>query len=525
VPNLHREHGFRVGFLMLLFLGLIFIADSTLNAIEIGFPIYWHADEVSKATQIISGTYNFYHPQLLLRLAKIFRKLFSFDGSMRDTVLAGRYVSVVATAAATTIAALLVARRFGKSFGLLTAVLVGATPAIFLSAHFFKEDATLLMGVALVMLAIQTIENSPSKLNIVLLGIAVGLAMSAKYIGIVMIFPAAAMLISSRVKWTEGLICVLAATAVFLAINSPGLFGTSTLTDGFLTELQHVTTGHADIYWGPTSARTLIHFWHSTSPALIALWIAGMGLHLWQSAHPKSHPAANKDRRSSVTMDRIILFTPLLLLATIQMSMVSLSRYVLPATLTATIAAVWTAALLLNSTSSRAIRAAPIILLIIAATTTIASFTTAVSGMVDDPRARLGEWIAQNIPPDAKIATEYFTGLPTPERVAVDPTNPLLMQKIEIPFYHLGMIESLSELRKRGYTHIAISSNNYERFLDPRATLASAENIRMKRFYEEVFSSLTPLYEDTRTINNDWAATGRLLVYDIRTEAADRQKP
>ncbi len=490
---------------------------------HVGFPVYWHPDEASKALQIQTGNYNFYHPQLLLRLAMLLHGLLPLDNSSRDIVLAGRFVSVGATAFATAAFALFVMRRFGIMFGLVTAVLLALTPTVFLNAHFFKEDATLLMGMALVMLAIQSVESRPGPRSIALLGVAVGLAASAKYIGIIMVVPAVAMLASKRIRRIDSLRFLLCVTFVFVAINSAGIFGSASLKAGLLLEIVHVTTEHDGISWGPGSARTLINFWQSTPAAVIAIWIAGMMLHIWRLLGSfKRAPATTP---TPATMDSIVLFTPLLLLATVQLSMVAIPRYVLPATVLTLVAAVWVTASIFNSVQGRALRALPVILLAVGGTATINSFATAIRLFSDDPRARLGAWIATHLPADARIATEFYAGLPTAERLTVDRTLPPLPQTVAMPFFHLGMAGSPDELRALGYTHIVLSSGNFDRFLDPTARLRSGTAIARKHFYDEVFATLTPVHEEPRLIDVDPTLSMRLLVYDIRTPAdAGRQK-
>ncbi|MES2600997.1 MAG: glycosyltransferase family 39 protein [Pseudomonadota bacterium] len=518
----HRLNGKVWSLLPFFIFALIFAGACALNAVHVGFPVYWHPDEVTKALQIQTGDYNFYHPQLLLRLAMILHSLLPLDNSTRDIVLAGRFVSVGASAIAVTAFGVFVMRRFGIVFGIVTAVLLALTPTVFLNAHFFKEDATLLMGMALVMLAIQSVDIHPSPRNVALLGIAAGLAASAKYIGIIMVVPAVAMLVSKRIRRIDSLRFLLCVTFVFVAINSAGIFGSASLKTGLLKEVIHVMTEHDGISWGPRSARTLINFWQSTPAAVIAIWIAGMMLHVWRLFNNFKRGPATKS--TPAMMDSIVLFTPLLLLATAQLSMVAIPRYVLPATVLTLVAAVWITATVFSSVRNRALRALPIVLLALGGAATTGSFLTAFHAFTDDPRVRLGAWIASHLPDDAKIAAEFYAGLPTVERQTVDRTLPPLPQTVAMPFFHLGMAGSPDKLRELGYTHMVLSSGNFDRFLDPTARLTSGAAIARKRFYEEVFATLTPVHEEPRLIDVDPTLSMRLLVYDIRTPADTGQQ-
>lgn len=497
---------------------LIFAGSCALNAINIGFPVYWHPDEPGKALQLQTGNYNFFHPQLLLRLAMLFHGLLPLDQSTREIILAGRFASAVTAAVATTAFGIFVMRRFGIAFGIATAFLLALTPTVFLNAHFFKEDASLLMGIALVMLAIQSVDSAPRSRNIALLGAAVGLAASAKYIGVIMVVPAIAMLASKHPRWIDCVRCLICAAFVFVAINIAGILGSSSLKAGLFKEITHVTTNHGGISYGLKSTRTLLNFWEGTPAGAIAIWVAAMLLIIGRQFSSGKNDAAKAP--ASAMMDNIVVFTPLLLLAAAQFSMVAIPRYVLPATVLALVAAVWISASEFSSTRNYARRALPVILLAFSGAATSVSFATTMRIFMNDPRIQLGEWIALHLPADAKVATEFYAGLPTPENLAVDRTLPALPQTVKMPFQSLCAARSLSNLRELGYTHIAMSGGNFERFFDPKARIAGDAAVACKRFYEEVFDKLTPLYEIPRVTEVSPSLSRRLLVYDLRKDAA-----
>lgn len=489
---------------------LIFLGACAVNSIGIGVPAYWHPDELGKAAQIQGGLYNFFHPQLMLRLTELVTALFQPD-STRNVILAGRSVSVIASAVAATAFGILVARRFGLAFGMTAAILVGLTPTVFIHAHHFKEDATLLMTTALVMLTLQSVDINPSRRNIILLGLAAGLAMSSKYVGGVMILPAAAMLIAKRVRWTDAGLCLAAAIAVFVAINSPGVFGTSSLSTGFLVEFHHVRLGHDSIPGSRLTLNSLANFWRSMTPPLVALWIAGIVLQLLQK-WPDS--PGHESSRLAMT-DRIVAFTPVLLLAMLQAATFSNPRYVLPAVALAIVAAVWTVAWIIDRTGNRAARIVSLAMLVLGSATTLSAFRTAILLAADDPRTKLAEWISRNLPADARIATEFYTGLPTPERVSIDPTVPLLPQFIVTSKGHLGT-HGLDKLYEQGVTHIVLSSANYSRFF---VNVLPDALVPTRTFYETVFSRFKPVYDSPVTSDAHYIAASRLSVYDIRKPA------
>jgi 4-amino-4-deoxy-L-arabinose transferase-like glycosyltransferase len=475
-------------------------------------PAYWHPVEAVNALQLQSGIYNFHHPQLLLHLTSLLNAAFQMGDSIRGIVLSGRMVSVVATSVATTAFAVLDARRFGTAFGVVTAGLIGLSPAVFTNAHFFKEDATLLMGVSLTMLALQLAEAEASRKNIVLLGLAAGIAMSAKYVGAVMLVPCVAVLLVRRAPWTSIACCIVCAALVFLLVNSPAIFAMSSFAKGFGAEFVHAITGQGGISWGP--ARTLINFWHSSTTAILALWICGMALQMRQSLD--RHRDKTGTQSGLPTFDALVVVMPLVLLAPIQFSMLPSARYVLPASALAVVAAVWTCASVFQAHQNRVMRFIPAALLAAGCAATLWSFLMTAGIFADDSRMRLMAWISQSLPPDARIAADFFSGLPTSERFAIDPKIQLLPQFVAIPFYHLGSAGSLAALRAQGFTHIVLSSGNFGRFFDPTAKVTGAAALAQKHFYEEVFRHLPPVHDEPLRSNLDFQLTTRLLVYDIR---------
>lgn len=74
---------------------------------------------------------------------------------------------------------------------------------------------------------------------------------------------------------------------------------------------------------------------------------------------------------------------------------------------------------------------------------------------------------------------------------------------------------------------MVLSSGNYDRFFDRTARLTTDTTIARKRFYQEVFATLTPIHKEPRLIDLDPMLRMQLLVYDIRMPpaAAERAPP
>ncbi|MDP3692560.1 glycosyltransferase family 39 protein [Bradyrhizobium sp.] len=473
--------------------GLLFLLILSINLFGNGFPIYWHAEEAGKALQLQTGRYNFYHPQLLLRIAAITDFLMPGD-SVRDAVIAGRTASALAASIAAIGFGVLVFRRFGWLYGLLTAALVTIMPGVFINAHFYKEDSVLLMGIAVSMLGLQHFDESPTRSRACLLGLTIGLACSAKYIGMIMLIPAAVLLVHRRAGWAGFGLCLAGIFLVFSLVNSTTLLNPANLSRGFMFEIDHVSTGHGGLVWGPLSPRSLLHFWDNSSPAIIAAFLAGAVLSY-------NHARA---------MDRIVIFLPLLWLAAVQLSSVSFARYALPAAALCCVAAVWTAALLPPSRAAwKAILVAGIIG---GGVLTLRPFAAAAASFVNNPRDRSAAWIRDNLPPTAVIAAEFYAGLPTPQRVLVDPTRAELRQRVSLAV-NFGLMSSLEHLRNQGVTHLVVSSAHFARYFDRFATLSGPAQAQ-RGVYEELFRR-TPLHEEAESHETGYIMSSRILIYDI----------
>jgi hypothetical protein len=483
----------------------IFAGDLAINLIGIGFPITWHPDELNKALQIQTGNYNFFHPQLLLRLTEFARQFLEPGDALRPLVLAGRFVSATATAAAVTLSGIIVARRFGIIFGLTAAVLVGITPTVFVNAHFFKEDATLLLGCALVLLALQVIEQNPTRKNTLLLGIAIGIACSAKYIGLLMLIPALAVI------GTEQRAAVIASAAVtFASINVAGFITPLSFVNGIGFEIYHVASSHAGVQSGPLSTAAGKFFLRSTFFLFVLLWLCGLAYVTWNVVFRRPGFTGGQVSRFEVAF----YLTPLLFLVSVQMSMAVLPRYLMPVSAMVTAAAVWTFARFARSRIARPVAA---VLLCIGAAATIKSFTASASIFADPPRLKLAKWIADNLPPNAKIAADFYSGIPDTNDAEYDRTILRLPQTVMIISPEpLDNGLSIENLRSAGFTHVVTAGGNYNRLFDPARKIVWPAAEKLKRYYEEVSENLRLIHEEPAGTDLDDLFASRLAVYEIQ---------
>src|SRR2546423_1268909 len=174
---------------------LLFAACLWLDTRNNTFPFFYHRDEPDKVAQLINNEWNFHHPTLMLATAKLAAHIFHVPSDEQQIVQTGRWVSAVFAAMAVTAFALL-AFYYRGFFGFFAvAVMLALHHQIFELAHYMKEDTALLMGLAIAFLALGFFEQHRTPFGALLLGSACGLSLSAKYIGVVAVIPAVAVLV------------------------------------------------------------------------------------------------------------------------------------------------------------------------------------------------------------------------------------------------------------------------------------------------------------------------------------------
>ena len=160
----------------------------------VDFPLRTHADEPSKALAVITHRNNYAHPILMLELVRA-ANAFAGLADQQAVVELGRAIAVL-IGAASIVATFLLAREALPAPAALAATAATAmTPLVAMHARFLKEDIFVLLFILLSLLALIRTLKSPTTSRALLLGAAIGLAAAAKYVGIVLVPFAAAVLL------------------------------------------------------------------------------------------------------------------------------------------------------------------------------------------------------------------------------------------------------------------------------------------------------------------------------------------
>lgn len=146
------------------------------------FSYHFNSDEYDKIEQVRTGEYNFHHPMLNLRAARV---LWTIDGAPDDRhriALIGRTSNAILAALGVALLAAAAWVAAGWAAALVVAGVLPFLPALVINAHIFKEESALVFGLGAWALGAACFAESPRRGRALAWGAAAGLALSAKYV-------------------------------------------------------------------------------------------------------------------------------------------------------------------------------------------------------------------------------------------------------------------------------------------------------------------------------------------------------
>ena len=270
---------------------LVFVAGCWLFSRDLGFSWHFHADEGGKILQIQHGERNFHHPLLLLHLTGTTLGILGNPADPHDIVLAGRWVSVAAMAAACAIAVAALALVRGPFWGVALGVLLLAHPATFTYARFFKEDPLLLAGLSVCLLGLALAAAGRWRPGWITLGIGLGLGIGGKYVGALwwpFFLAALAGLAGKPGQRRTGLAgALLLGLGLFALIQLPGWIRPGAVADALADEVAKAT--RPGRVTGDTTPTYQLYWKSIARPPhlfLAATALAGMAAAAWKRRWP-----------------------------------------------------------------------------------------------------------------------------------------------------------------------------------------------------------------------------------------------
>ena len=485
-----EPHTFWLAAWALVLFAVCLALDTRHNA----FPYFYHPDESAKVDQVLTGKWNFHHPMLLLGTTKAAVETLGVAKSDQAVVEAGRWISAAFVAGAVVALALLAYAGRGWTASLAAGGALLLHHQLFELAHYMKEDSALLLGMALSFLAAFVHWQKPAAWSAALLGAAVALAISGKYLGVCVLAVALPVLWSRTDGWGRRVVCFFGALmVVLLVVNLPLLLQFDAFEKSFGGEMQEVVHGNR----GTTRSVPHAQYWNvfrdNSTPVmwvLLAVFLAAR----W------------RERRSVSFAEWLLIAFPFAYALALSFSPKSNDRYFLPATavltLLAALGAVDAARLLARWMPLRWALAGCTAALVVSQVVSPPSpldwrtLSQYFAAFQRDDNAELIAWIKAELPPDAVIAKDSRIRLPDPESEKDRRRFAPMSQKILAKRYAADL-GTVGEMRALGVTHLAVSKTDYGRFLLPGLTPQKSERgdfERRKAFYEKLLREGEPIF-------------------------------
>ncbi len=455
------------------------------------YPFFYHPDEFGKAKQVVDGTksFNFNHPLLLLNAAKPLRKIEGKSANdtkpdkLQKATVGGRTASAIF--AALTVVALAVAAYLlaGPGGAVGAAIVALFHPMLFEHAHIFKEDTALTMGLALTVMAAAFFWNNPAcGRRAILLGIAVALAVSGKYVGLTALAIALPVVVFAPGEKRGRRIGLFAAgfVAAFALCNYQVFTHLGLWRESFNREVGYSLKGHRGLL--AQDSVTYYKRWFSgTVSAVAVIFLALNALHL----------ATATTRRRSLAEWLIFLF-PFAFTAMLMASPRVSDRYFLPAAVLFNfnalvgvgVGAEWFTRAFGKFRFAGQIGFAALALLI-GWSGQFDKFGKTRAQFKADDRQELEAWMNDNLPAGSSVVQDYTIHLPDP--------GDHKQEGIKRAFKHtvrghefVAELGTLAELRAQGVRYVVTSPKKSQRYTDGGMAPSDAvkeEFERRKSFY------------------------------------------
>lgn len=252
------------------------------------FALGLHVDEPRKAQAAQIGIPEYRHPHLLYHATRLAAAATGAE-SMQEVAEAGRLVSAIFGTAVVFVSFLLFRRRFGPASALAATALLAVTPIMVIHSHYLKEDVCFTFATTLSVLALLHFARARTAGAVLWLGVATGLAMAAKYAGIVLfavyLLVPVVVSVGSYRRWLRSLAGVAAIALVgFAIVNAAGVGAPAELLEGARGEGVHAVRGHDVPIWGPSYGFAFHLLWSlvpGLGVAVTMLSLAGVAGAVW----------------------------------------------------------------------------------------------------------------------------------------------------------------------------------------------------------------------------------------------------
>ena len=443
---------------------------------DLDFSAYAHPDERNKVNQIIESNYNFNHPLLMLNSARVATIALGKEKSFEEVKIIGRSVSVFYASLAVVMFVLASGRLYGSFVAVATGLFLMSNPILFELAHYFKEDATVLFGISLTVLAMVGYSLQPGLAMGILCGAAAGIAFSGKYAGIVVLpFAIYVILSGSNSKLRDTLVFLMAFAAIILAVNAPAIIAFNQAAGSLDREVVRLTGADQEVKRKIPHRIYAKRYTESSTLALsVLLFIYFFGI--------------LKKRFRLKPIEWAITLIPVSYFIILCFIPVTSNRYFLPCGALAACLSAIGLTTVFKWPHGKWIAGC---LIILSLTLSFPKLAKANYGFSIDHVGELATYLEKEVPENSLLFVAKWIGIPP-------------IKTPNFKYYGFGPEDSLDSLRAQGCTHILLEPVNYKNFLyktENRTSLSEQDFLKLKSFYELLFSQATLLRHWTESDN------------------------
>ncbi len=440
------------------------------------YSYHFHADEVGKISQVMSGDRNYNHPLLLLNSATFAARTAGGVENPHTVATIGRLVSLAFAAAAAGLLTFWVGVLRGPITASLAGLWLAFSPRLIFYGHTFKEDTALVFGMAMTLAALAAWCSDGragwrNVLGPLIAGAGAGLAASGKYIGLLW---AGLLLVSLLLcapkgkRLTSAGLALIGTLGMFLVINHQMLSDWPEPWQALTGEVNRAAdhTELAPISRGNFFARVLAR----PQENLLLFGLLGSFAVVWRALSRAKSGGSNAGETTSVVL--ALLFSLIYLLMLSKSGKLA-DRYLLPVFLTlgpfAWVALHDTAQWLVRLAKAKATshRVIPILRVLILLCAILLVGIGVQKGLRQgwrfshfEERIAIAEFLRRELPGTARIAYGRRVGLPDPaypEQYAKG--GPGVLQQAVRLVADTDDLLRLNDLRAGGFTHVVLNED------------------------------------------------------------------
>ena len=430
------------------------------------FSFKCHADEPGKVEQIQTQERNYHHPMLMLNTAQAAFALSGIAPDPQKIVWLGR-VTIAVFSTLTVLAFAYTGFLAGGRVGaILCAVFLLGSPLLIELSHYFKEDPSMMMGIAIAFLAIALYQRKPSFGNVLLLAAGAALACSGKHVGAV-ILPFCVYNILKEggpLSKRHLLLFVGVALGLYGLINYQVIVNFCGFMGGLDREVILIAQGGSTPSVHPTSVFVPLGKYFGVVRGNVPFplfWFFGFGIYALIKLRPQKTP-----------LGQVLIFAAIVFLMLAGVPKTA-ARYALPVIcalyLAAAIGAAW-----IFAKPGWVWKTVGFALPLIAALGIEAYRSQGIyNSFKDDNRVKMARWIAANLPQDALIAQEPNGLLACASENPEDSPYPIPQKVCEIDT--TIQERSLDSLLSSGVQYMALLIDEHKASKNEKAAMLSRE--------------------------------------------------